>query len=59
MRALLRGNPAFGRLWTARLLSFLGDSVGLIALLLYTAEHFGTGLAVALLISRAILSRAC
>jgi MFS family permease len=29
--------------------SFLGDSVGLIALLLYTASHFGTGLAVALL----------
>ena len=31
------------------MLSFLGDSVGLIALLLYTAGHFGTGLAVALL----------
>jgi MFS family permease len=50
MRALLLGNPAFGRLWTARLLSFAGDSVGLIALLLYTAEHFGSGLAVALLL---------
>ena len=47
---LLRGSPAFGRLWTARLLSFAGDSVGLIALMLYTAEHFGTGLAVALLL---------
>jgi MFS family permease len=50
MRALLRGNPAFRRLWTARLLSFAGDSVGLISLMLYTAEHFGSGLAVALLL---------
>jgi MFS family permease len=49
MRALLAGNRAFRSLWTARLISFLGDSVGLIALLLYTASHFGTGLAVALL----------
>jgi MFS family permease len=49
MRALLAGNPAFRTLWTARLISFLGDSLGLIALLLYTATHFGTGLAVALL----------
>jgi MFS family permease len=47
--SLLRANPAFLRLWTARLLSFAGDSVGLIALMLYTAERFGTGLAVALL----------
>ena len=50
IRALLSGNPAFGRLWTARLLSFAGDSVGLIALMLYTAEQFGSGLAVALLL---------
>jgi MFS family permease len=49
MRALLAGNRAFRTLWMARLISFLGDSVGLIALLLYTASHFGTGLAVALL----------
>ena len=49
MLSLLRGNSAFRRLWTARLLSFIGDSVGLIALLLYTAQHFGSGLAVALL----------
>jgi MFS family permease len=49
MRALLAGNRAFRTLWTARLISFLGDSLGLIALLLYTAGHFGTGLAVALL----------
>ncbi len=49
VRALLAGNPAFRTLWAARVVSFLGDSVGLIALLLYTASHFGTGLAVALL----------
>jgi MFS family permease len=49
VRALLRDNSPFRSLWLARLLSFLGDSVGLIALLLYTAGHFGTGLAVALL----------
>ena len=48
MRTLLRDNSSFRSLWLARLLSFLGDSVGLIALLLYTAGHFGTGLAVAL-----------
>jgi MFS family permease len=50
VRGLLRANPAFRRLWTARLLSFAGDSVGLIALMLYTAERFGSGLAVALLL---------
>ncbi len=50
MRALLAGNSSFRTLWTARLVSFLGDSLGLIALLLYTASHFGTGLAVALLL---------
>ena len=50
MRALLAGNRAFRTLWTARLISFVGDSVGLIALLLYTASHFGTALAVALLL---------
>jgi len=49
MRGLLRASPAFRSLWLARLLSFLGDTVGLIALLLYTADRFGTGLAVALL----------
>jgi MFS family permease len=49
VRSLLRDNSPFRSLWLARLLSFLGDSVGLIALLLYTAGHFGTGLAVALL----------
>jgi MFS family permease len=49
IRELLGDNRPFRSLWLARLLSFLGDSVGLIALILYTAAHFGTGLAVALL----------
>lgn len=49
MRSLLAGSPPFRALWTARLLSFFGDSVGLIALLLYTAARFRSGLAVALL----------
>ncbi len=48
-RSLLSGNAAFRALWTARLMSFFGDSVGLIALLLYTAGHFRSGLAIALL----------
>lgn len=47
--ALLTRNRAFRSLWVSRLLSFAGDSAGLIALLLYTAERFGSGLAVALL----------
>ena len=49
IRSLLRANGSFRRLWSARLMSFFGDSVGLIALLLYTAERFHSGLAVALL----------
>ena len=47
--SLIVGNPKFRTLWFARFLSFFGDSVGLIALLLYTAERFGSGLAVAFL----------
>jgi MFS family permease len=49
IRSLLRANGSFRLLWSARLMSFFGDSVGLIALLLYTAERFHSGLAVALL----------
>jgi len=49
LRSLLAANTSFRSLWLARLLSFLGDSVGLIALLLYTADRYGSGLAVALL----------
>jgi len=33
----VRTHQAFARLWTARTVSFLGDSVGLVALLLYVA----------------------
>jgi MFS family permease len=47
--AFLRANKAFSRLWTARFVSFLGDSMGLVALLLYVAERTGSALAVALL----------
>jgi len=42
--------PAFRALWLARLVSFLGDSLGLVALILYVAESAGTGSAVALLL---------
>lgn len=48
--ALLRGNRPFRALWCARSLSFVGDSVGLVALLLYVAGSTGSGLAVALLL---------
>ena len=47
--SLITGNARFRSLWFARLLSFFGDSVGLIALLLYTAERFHSGLAVGFL----------
>jgi MFS family permease len=48
-RPVLPASRGFRALWLARLLSFFGDSVGLIGLLLYTAQNFRTGLAVALL----------
>jgi len=47
--SLITGNAGFRSLWFARLLSFFGDSVGLIALLLYTAERFHSGLVVGFL----------
>jgi MFS family permease len=47
--SLIAANKGFRWLWIARLSSFFGDSIGLIALLLYTAERFGSGLAVAFL----------
>lgn len=47
---LLRGNRAFLALWSARSVSFLGDSLGLLALLLYTANATGQALSVALLL---------
>lgn len=47
---LLRSRPAFGALWLGRLVSFLGDSLGMVALILYVAERAGTGTAVGLLL---------
>ncbi|HEU0133062.1 MAG TPA: MFS transporter [Mycobacteriales bacterium] len=47
---LLRANRAFRLLWLARLVSFLGDSLGLVALILYVADRSGTGAAVGLLL---------
>jgi len=47
---LLRSNRAFQSLWYARSISFLGDSLGLVTLLLYTANTTGQALAVALLL---------
>ncbi|MEU0546094.1 MFS transporter, partial [Nocardia sp. NPDC005978] len=47
---LLRGNRGFRLLWTARSLSFLGDSLTLVALMLYVADTTGQALAVAALL---------
>lgn len=48
--AVLRANVGFRRLWVARSVSFLGDSLGLVALLLYVEAETGAALAVALLL---------
>jgi MFS family permease len=47
---LLRDNRRFRMLWLARVVSFLGDSMGLVALILYVADKRGSGSAVALLL---------
>jgi MFS family permease len=47
---LLAANRPFRLLWTARTVSFLGDSLGLVALLLHVADTTGQALAVALLL---------
>lgn len=47
---LLRANRPFRALWCARSISFLGDSLGLVTLLLYVADTTGQALAVALLL---------
>lgn len=49
-KGLLRSNRPFRRLWCARSVSFLGDSLGLVALLLYVADATGQAMAVALLL---------
>lgn len=50
MSALLRANPAFRLLWTARTASYVGDSLGLVALLIYLEVSTGQALAVAFLL---------
>ena len=47
---LLAANRPFRLLWTARAVSFLGDSLGLVALMLHVAETTGQALAVAVLL---------
>ena len=47
---LLRDNKRFRMLWLARVVSFLGDAMGLVALILFVAEEVGTGTAVGLLL---------
>ncbi|SDS89163.1 MFS transporter [Jiangella sp. DSM 45060] len=46
----LRRDPAFRSLFAARTISFLGDSLSLVALMLHVAETAGQALAVALLL---------
>jgi MFS family permease len=47
---LLGANRPFRLLWTARAVSFLGDSLSLVALMLHVAETTGQALAVAVLL---------
>lgn len=48
--ALLRENGPLRALFTARVMSYAGDSLSLVALMLYVADTTGQGLAVALLL---------
>lgn len=47
---LLRSNPGFRRLSTARVISFAGDSLSLVALMLHVSATTGQALAVAVLL---------
>jgi MFS family permease len=47
---LLRGSVAFRRLWLSRFVSFVGDSLALVALILYVAAHTDESFAVAALL---------
>jgi MFS family permease len=47
---LLRGNGPFRALSVARVVSFVGDSVSLVALMLYVADTVGQALAIAVLL---------
>ena len=48
--ALLRTNQPFRRLWAARTISYFGDSLSLVALMLYVAQSTGQALAVAVML---------
>lgn len=48
--SVLRRYPVFRRLWLARVVSFIGDSLGLVALILYVTEETDSGAAVGLLL---------
>lgn len=48
--SLLRQNTPFRLLWISRSISFLGDSLSLVALMLYVADTTGEALAVAMLL---------
>ena len=50
MWTLLRANPGFRALWSARTVSYVGDSMSLVALMLHVAETAGQALAVSLLL---------
>jgi MFS family permease len=47
---LLRGHREFRSLWSARVISFAGDSLSLVALMLHVADTTGQALAVSLLL---------
>jgi len=54
VRALFGRSPAFASLWTARLVSFFGDAMATVVLILHIADEEGTGTAVgALLVAEA------
>jgi MFS family permease len=48
--SLLRANHGFRALWSARTISYAGDSLSLVALMLHVAETAGQALAVSLLL---------
>ena len=48
--SVLRRYPVFRRLWLARVVSFLGDSLGLVALIIYVTERSDSGASVGLLL---------
>lgn len=54
---LLRSNPSFRYFWSARAVSFVGDGMALIALLLYVQETRESGVAVSLLLLAATIPR--